>query len=133
RSAPSGRTAETVGMRRTSRSVVGFSGMVAVVEKIKRVAKGPLLEPHDEVDHVAVGTAAKAVEAAGGRIDDERRHPVLVERAPASEATADRHEVDKAADDVGDRHLALHAGGAFMPEAVPRGWSYRHRRFRLGW
>src|SRR5439155_21374888 len=99
--------------------MVGFSGMVAVIEKIERFAKCPLLDPHHEVDDIAVGAAAEAVETAGGRIDDERRHPVLVERAAAAEAATSRREVHVAADDVGERNVALHTGGPFMPEAAP--------------
>src|SRR5207249_12185122 len=59
---------------------------------------------------------------------------VLVKWTAAAEPSATGGEHYVAADDVGDRHLTLHARRAFVPEAAPgRRFIHRHRRVRLRW
>ena len=89
---------------------VGWRRRLTVAEAFQGVAETQVVGASDEVDDVAAGVAAEAVEAAGLRIDGEAWVLVLMEGAVADEVRAALPQRDAVrGDDIRDRVPLLDA------------------------
>src|SRR5262249_45354921 len=88
-----------------------------------------LLAELNELEHIAAGSAAKALEDLLGGHDEERRRLLLMERTQAAQVLPRASEFDVIADHVGDIERLLDAScQCFVEHGTPTEWAQRNVR-----
>ena len=91
-----------------------------LAQSCERLAEADAVCAPDEVDHIAAGAAAEAVEAPRLWVDDEARAAVFVERAAAAQAPAAGTQLDAVCrDHLRDGMGTLHALGVVRHHDYP--------------